>query len=164
MRANPWSFHRLSDLTSHGCLLGITCLVTKFIIIIIIIISTWQTHMYRTRRLTSLDLIVIPEYLMIMICISTKTFYLHFMFVQSLDIHSVQRVEVLVLQIWYVQSMVIYTIPWANQCRQEPHMSLLESWNNCNMPCVRRGGKKARSLTQYIKLWIINHPSLPATS
>lgn len=51
MRANPWSFHRLSDLTSHGCLLGITCLVTKFIIIIIIIISTWQTHMYRTRRL-----------------------------------------------------------------------------------------------------------------
>lgn len=74
MRANPWSFHRLSDLTSHSCLLGITCLVTKFIIIIIIIISTWQTHMYRTRRLTSLVLIVIPEYLMIMIC----AFYLHF--------------------------------------------------------------------------------------
>lgn len=22
---------------------------------------------------------------------------------------------------------------------------LLESWNNCNLPCVRRGGKKARS-------------------
>lgn len=58
----------------------------------------------------------------------------------------------------------IYTIPWANQCRQEPHMSLLESWHNCNMPCARRGGKKARSLTQYIKLWIITHPSLPATS
>lgn len=33
--------------------------------------------MYHTHRLTSLVLIVIPEYLMMMICMSTKTFYLH---------------------------------------------------------------------------------------
>lgn len=54
--------------------------------------------MYHTRRLTSLDLIVIPEYLMIMIC----AFYLHFEYqdsAQTFMYQSVQRVRVLVLQI-----------------------------------------------------------------